>query len=789
MGGAVMIFSLKHNADLGKLWIITFILILFSFGGGMAFAAGNDDKTSDETSEVRSGNSIGWQEYNGRPIGVLTGTLLEDAAKTYFPQSEHLYFNSYPDLNAALLSGKIDAYIGDEPNLKTIHREQPEIDYIHDRITNQEYSFAFKKDDPHSEALCSELNDFLKKCREDGTMEELDDIWMGIEEDRKTVDMSGLTGRNGTIRVVTTSTDMPWSYIKDGKNVGYDIDLVVRFCRDRGYALTLGDVDFSGRIPAIESGKYDFTTDMNVTPERKEAVLFSDPTSYGGLVLAVPSSAIGEDPGDEEDSSVPGKGVYGSLSELKGKRIGVQTGSYFDELAKESIGQVELSYFTTLADMIVALKTDKIDAFIVEEPNILDVMKEDKKLTYIQEYLEEMRYGAVFPKNNEGEKLKQEFDSYLEKIRSDGTLDRMKDIWFSDDESIKLMEDPALLPAAKGTLRLASELTYPPFEYLKNGKPAGFDIDLAARFCREKGYGLDIENMDFSGVLPAVQTGKCDFAVSALTITKERAESVNFSEAYYDSRTIAVVLRNETVEDNSILSKIKASFEKTFIREGRYKLFLQGILTTITITVLSIIFGTLLGFVSYMLCRKGGAASNAIAGFFVWMIQGLPVVVLLMILYYVIFASSSIDGATVSVLAFTLVFGVAVFGMLKMGVGAVDSGQTEAAYALGFSDMRTFFRIILPQAIPHFLPSYKAEVISLIKATAVVGYIAVQDLTKMGDIVRGRTYEAFFPLIAVAIIYFILGGILTFIVSKIEININPKKRKEADILKGVKTDD
>jgi polar amino acid transport system substrate-binding protein len=99
---------------------------------------------------------------------------------------------------------------------------------------------------------------------------------MGTDEDRKIVELDDLTGVNGTVKVVTTSTDMPFSYIKDGKNVGYDIDLVARFCRDRGYALVLGDVDFSGRIPAIQSGQYDFTTDMNVTPEREEQVLSAD---------------------------------------------------------------------------------------------------------------------------------------------------------------------------------------------------------------------------------------------------------------------------------------------------------------------------------------------------------------------------------------------------------------------------------------------------------------------------------------------------------------------------------
>lgn len=124
--------------------------------------------------------------------------------------------------------------------------------------------------------------------------------------------------------------------------------------------------------------------------------------------------------------------------------------------------------------------------------------------------------------------------------------------------------------------------------------------------------------------------------------------------------------------------------------------------------------------------------------------------------------------------------------MLKMGVGAVDKGQTEAALALGYGSTQSFFRVILPQALPHFLPSYKGEVVALIKATAVVGYIAVQDLTKMGDIVRGRTYEAFFPLIAVAVIYFILGGLLTFVVGRIERLINPRRRDRDHILKGIK---
>lgn len=251
------------------------------------------------------------------------------------------------------------------------------------------------------------------------------------------------------------------------------------------------------------------------------------------------------------------------------------------------------------------------------------------------------------------------------------------------------------------------------------------------------------------------------------------------------------VLKSEltSLEGGGFLDTVKESFNKTFIREDRWKLFLRGVLTTLLITFLSVLCGTLLGFAVYMLCRNGNRVANTVTRFCIWLVQGMPLVVLLMILYYIIFGNASLSGITVSVIAFTLTFGASVFGLLKMGVGAVEIGQYEAAYALGYTNRRTFFKIILPQALPHIMPSYKGEIIGLIKATSIVGYIAVQDLTKMGDIVRSRTYEAFFPLIAITIIYFLLEGLLGFLVSRLSFNINPKRRKPEKILKGVKTDD
>ena len=167
----------------------------------------------------------------------------------------------------------------------------------------------------------------------------------------------------------------------------------------------------------------------------------------------------------------------------------------------------------------------------------------------------------------------------------------------------------------------------------------------------------------------------------------------------------------------------------------------------------------------------------------------MPVVVLLMILYYIIFAGLHINGIIVSVIGFTLTFAAAVIGLLRIGIGAVDNGQYEAAYSLGYSDHKIFFKIILPQALPHVIGAYKGEIVGLIKATAIVGYIAVQDLTKIGDIIRSRTYDAFFPLIAIAIIYFGLEALLGAVIDKMEINIDFKKKGQSGYLKGVKLND
>lgn len=241
------------------------------------------------------------------------------------------------------------------------------------------------------------------------------------------------------------------------------------------------------------------------------------------------------------------------------------------------------------------------------------------------------------------------------------------------------------------------------------------------------------------------------------------------------------------------MEEIAQSFEKTFIREDRWKLIVSGIGVTLLISLCSIACGSAFGFGLYMLStlkkRTLSAVIRKIASVYSRIVAGTPVVVILMILFYVVFGSfADMSGVVVAILCFSLTFGSFVYNHLAVSAGSVDIGQTDAAYALGYTKSKAFFRITLPQAMYIFMPSYRTQAVELVKATAVVGYIAVSDLTKMGDIIRSNTYEAFFPLITTAVIYFLLTWALSALIGLINRRFEPTRRKKEKILKGIKTE-
>ena len=219
--------------------------------------------------------------------------------------------------------------------------------------------------------------------------------------------------------------------------------------------------------------------------------------------------------------------------------------------------------------------------------------------------------------------------------------------------------------------------------------------------------------------------------------------------------------------------ELRDRFINNFIEDDRWKYLVNGLGVTMKITLGAVVIGVILGFLVAAIRAthdKTGKLRilNALAKVYLTVIRGTPVVVQLLIIYFVILAPLGIDEVIVAILAFGINSGAYVAEIVRAGIMSVDNGQFEAGRSLGFNYVQTMWYIILPQAFKNILPALCNEFIVLLKETSVSGYIALQDLTKGGYIIVGRTFDAFMPLITVALIYLVIVMILTKLVSLLE---------------------
>ena len=212
---------------------------------------------------------------------------------------------------------------------------------------------------------------------------------------------------------------------------------------------------------------------------------------------------------------------------------------------------------------------------------------------------------------------------------------------------------------------------------------------------------------------------------------------------------------------------ISESFYNNLIAEDRYRMILDGLQVTLIITFCAAVLGTLLGgFVCWMRMNRRSWLQK-VAKVYIDIMRGTPVLVLLMLMYYVVLAPMKATGIVVAVITFAMNMAAYVSEMLRTAIQGIDRGQTEAGLALGYTRRQTFFRIVLPQVIKAVMPVYQGEVISLLKGTSIVGYIAVADMTRASDLIRSRTFDAFFPLIVTAIIYFLMAWLIGLLLSSL----------------------
>lgn len=452
------------------------------------------------------------------------------------------------------------------------------------------------------------------------------------------------------------------------------------------------------------------------------------------------------------------------IDDLKEARIGVLAGSSIDIMVSEKYDEKHIMRFKVGPDMFMALDAGKVDAIIDESMGWPMISMNYPHFKYF-DFPAHEDFGICIGVTKEKKDLCNQFTAFIDSLIEIGECEKLLAKW-SSKEGV-LGEVNMVRSEGTGTpVRVSTSADYAPFTFIYKGKVTGFEPELVEMFAQSRNRKVEYSIVDFPAVIPHVKQGLSDIACAALSETDDRSGSLLFTSTYTKSHSICIVNAKTNGHDGAnftiggMWQSLKETFVKNLVKEDRYMMVVDGLYVTLVITVLSVLFATLLGaFLCWMRMNRRKWLARLANGY-VELMRGMPVLVLLMLMFYVFLVPMKLSGTVVAIVTFSLYSSAYFCEMFRTAISNIDRGQTEAGLALGFSPIQTFVYIILPQAVRGVIPIYTGEVVAMLKGTAVVGYIAVADLTKAGDLIRSRTFDAFFPLIVVSIIYFALAWLI-----------------------------
>ena len=446
-----------------------------------------------------------------------------------------------------------------------------------------------------------------------------------------------------------------------------------------------------------------------------------------------------------------------SEADLPGHSVAYNAGSIY-EIMMSPRTDIDKQCFNTQTDCIEALVGGHADVYVDDDCLIPTDEQRRLGIRLILRGETEFPCGMVFRK--EPSSLLDSLNYFIDSLRATGELQDIYDRWFMCENSSSVPM-PDLGPAPKGKpIRVGEAVNLPPVAFPVEKEWRGLEPELMDRFGRFVGRPVEYTFFPSSAAIPALQANNVDVLGGAIFITEERQKTMNFSSSHFSAHPGYYVKDNSQKEQPGFGARMKEMFHNNLVVENRWRYITDGLWETVKISILAILLGSLLGAgVCWMRMSRRRWVSGT-AKVYVELMRGIPMLVFLMIMFYVILAGTGLSATAVAVAAFALNFAAYVSEMFRTAIQSVGKGQTEAGLAIGFTRWQTFIYIVAPQALRSVMPVYKGEAVSLVKNTSIVGYIAIQDLTRASDMIRNRTFDAFFPLLIVTVIYFILAWLL-----------------------------
>ncbi|MCL2062963.1 MAG: ABC transporter permease subunit [Candidatus Cloacimonetes bacterium] len=706
-----------------------------------------------------------YRKFINKRIGMSIGSLAEGVTINHL-KGVPVFFTYYSASIADLRAGRIDGHMSDLSTLNAL-AAMPENHDLHVyEIPSSIFSSpigAFSND----QALIDRFNAFLTELERLGMLREIQNRWFStpINLDSRLHSLSNV-GANGVLRVATSDGSPPYSFVgNDGEMQGYSIELIRLFANHEGLMIRFAEMNFDALLTYVSTGRADIgISNVSISEGRRQIVNFSNPIYFDRFgILAL-----------KTETQLENQPLV--LTDFFGKRIGVTFGTNFDSITTNVIQGIPVYYndFNSALTDIIAGRLNgymlnytvasMLETVASSSFEIIELMPTEMFITQV----------AAISKNKD---LLDRFNLFLENITTDGTLNEIQRTWmFSMPKpDIRLTESSSR--GENGVLRVVTSGATLPFSfYNEDNEPVGFSLEIAKRFADHENMSIDFVHTNLSRIFRYIEDDNADMGFDLFQIPEEQTSNILYSDPFFLCNASIVAFRDAPDQNVNYFSKacswIQTGIQKNLITDNRWRLLLDGFKITMFITILAQIFGTILGsFICFLMVKKNKFL-RTIGNLYHEIICRIPKVVLLLVAYYILFNKTSLSNVMIAVFAFTMIASSNIARVFRNSFYNINVMEKEAAKTLGFTNIQTFIYITLPQLIQQSIVAYTKDFIELLKTTAIVGYIAIQDLTRAGEIIRSRTFDAFFPLLVVTLIYMLVITISIFIFKILAMKIN-----------------